>query len=135
MAVTPCRCGLPFAQIASIEGRREEVLRFPRRGGGFVDVHAIRLRSPLIGTTGVCQFQLANSPEGLEISVTTLPVFDREAVRSGVERSIRKALEKLDIATVKVSVTVIDKIERVGSGAKEKIVVNPKPSVSPTDQR
>ena len=45
-AVEPCPCGLPFWRIASIDGRREEVLRFPRRGGGTVDVHAIRLRSP-----------------------------------------------------------------------------------------
>ena len=59
LAADQCRCGSPFTRIASIEGRREEVLRFPKMGGGSVEVHAIRLRSPLIGTEGVRQFQIA----------------------------------------------------------------------------
>jgi putative adenylate-forming enzyme len=123
LAEGPCRCGSPFARLASIEGRREEVLRFPKKGGGLVDVHAIRLHSPLIGTQGVRQFQFAQLPDGVEISISVAPGFDPEAIRRKTENAIRKVLEKLDTASVRVEVRVVDRIERVGTGAKEKLVV------------
>lgn len=123
LAVGQCRCGSPFTRIASIEGRREEVLRFPKKGGGLVDVHAIRLRSPLIGTAGVRQFQLAQLPDGVEISISVLLEFDPEVTRLKTEHTIRAVLEKLGTATtVRVDVKVVEGIERVGTAAKEKLV-------------
>lgn len=125
LATGPCRCGSPFARLASIEGRREDVLRFPKRNGGVAEVHAIRLRSPLIGMQGVRQFQLAQLPDGLEITISVLPEFDPEVARSKVELAIRTALEKFDAAPVPIRVRVVDTIARVGSGAKEKLVAQP----------
>ncbi len=122
LAADSCRCGSPFACIESIEGRREEVLRFPKLGGGFFDVPAIRLHNLLIGTKGIQQFQFAQLPGGLELSVAVLPEADPEATRLNTEYAIRAALEKLGAAPAKVDVRIVDGIARVGSGAKEKLV-------------
>jgi phenylacetate-CoA ligase len=59
-ATEPCRCGLPFWRIVAIEGRREEVLFFPKSGGGVAEVHAIRLRSPPSGQRASASFSLPN---------------------------------------------------------------------------
>lgn len=122
LAAGTCRCGLPFARLASIEGRREEVLRFPRNGGGVIEVHAIRLHSPLIGMEGLRQFQLAQLPDGLQISISVRPELDSEAMRLKTEQTIRTVLEKLGAAAMKIDVKVVDGIARVGSGAKLKLV-------------
>jgi phenylacetate-CoA ligase len=122
----PCDCGLPFARIASIEGRREDVLQFPKKGGGMIDVHAIRLHSPLIGTEGIRQFQLAQLPAGLEITISVLPEFDSEVTRLRVERTVREALDKLEAAPMRIHVRVVDLIERPcreGSGSGVSVVL------------
>jgi phenylacetate-coenzyme A ligase PaaK-like adenylate-forming protein len=122
LAAGSCPCGSPLVRIAAIEGRREEVLHFPKKGGGVIDVHAIRLHSPLIGTEGVQQFQFAQLADGVEITISVLPEFDREVIRQKIEHVIRTVLENLDTAPARVEVTVVDRIERAGTGAKEKLV-------------
>jgi phenylacetate-CoA ligase len=127
LASGTCRCGLPFTRLASIEGRREEVLRFPRNGGGILEVHAIRLHSPLIGMEGLRQFQLAQLPDGLQISISVRPELDPEAMRLKAEQTLRTVLEKLGVSAVRIDVKVVDAIARVGSGAKMKLVVKAQP--------
>ena len=112
LAAGTCRCGLPFTRLASIEGRREEVLRFPRKGGGVLEVHAIRLHSPLIGMEGLRQFQLAQLPDGLQISISVRPELDSETLRLKTEQTIRTVLEKLGVAAVMIDVKVVDGIAR-----------------------
>ncbi|NVD41959.1 phenylacetate--CoA ligase family protein [Ensifer sp. HO-A22] len=125
MATEPCSCGLPFWRIASITGRREEMLRFPRRGGGTVNVHAHRLRSPLTSSAGVRQFQFAPLREGLEIRVSVFPGVDADAVSRKIEDAVRTTLTAVDAQPSSILVKVVDAIERSGSGAKEKLVTAP----------
>ncbi|WP_245298541.1 phenylacetate--CoA ligase family protein [Sinorhizobium sp. A49] len=122
LATEPCPCGLPFWRIASIAGRREEMLRFARRGGGTIDVHAHRLRSPLTSTTGVRQFQFAPLTDGLEITISVFPGVDADAVSRKIESAVRAALNAIDAQPSRILVTVVDTIERSGSGAKERLV-------------
>src|SRR5262249_26512172 len=119
-----CNCGLPFARIASIEGRREDVLQFPKKGGGMIDVHAIRLRSPLIGTEGIRQFQLAQLLDGLEITISVLPEFDSEVTRLRVERTVQEALDKLGAAPMRIHVRVVDLIERTSQHWPDAAIVS-----------
>jgi len=126
LTTAPCECGLPFARLSSIEGRREDVLQLPKKGGGMIDVHAIRLRSPLIGTEGIRQFQLARLPDGLEITISVLPEFDSDETRVRVERTVIEALDKLTVAPMRILVRMVDQIERAGAGAKERLVVKAK---------
>ncbi|WP_455269839.1 phenylacetate--CoA ligase family protein [Rhizobium herbae] len=122
MATEPCPCGLPFWRIASIAGRREEILRFAKRGGGIVDVHAHRLRSPLTSTEGVRQFQFTPLPDGLEITVSLFSGTDADAVSRKIERTVQAALTAVDAQPSSILVRVVDAIERSGSGAKERLV-------------
>ena len=121
-AVGQCTCGLPTARLASLEGRREEILHFARVGGGTVDIHAIRLHSPLIGMGGLRQFQLIQIPEGLEIAISVQSGQDVVLLQQKTEQSIRAILEKLGVAQLLVVVKVVDEIARVGTGAKMKLV-------------
>jgi len=125
MATEPCRCGLPFWRIATIAGRREEMLSFARRGGGTVDVHAHRLRSPLTGMEGVRQFQFAPLPDGLEVTVSLFPGIEVEAASRKIEFAIRATLEAVDAQPQRVVIRAVDAIGRTGSGAKERLVVSP----------
>jgi phenylacetate-coenzyme A ligase PaaK-like adenylate-forming protein len=122
MATEPCPCGLPFWRISSIAGRREEMLRFAKRDGGIVDVHAHRLRSPLTSAEGVRQFQFAPLPEGLEITVSFFSEVDIDAASRRIERAVRATLEAVEAQPSTILVRVVDSIERAGSGAKERLV-------------
>jgi phenylacetate-CoA ligase len=123
LATEPCRCGLPFWRIASIDGRREEVLQFVGREGETIDVHAHRLRSLLTGAKGVRQFQFCQLLDGLEITISVFPEFDRETVASEVEMAVRSTLETVGARPERVAVRTVDLIARSGSGAKEKLVI------------
>lgn len=123
LATEPCSCGLPFWRIASIDGRREEVLEFVGRRGERVEVHAHRLRSPLTGAKGIRQFQFRQLYDGLEITISVFPEFDRKTVASEVEIAVRSALESVGVRPERVAVRTVDLIGRSGSGAKEKLVI------------
>ncbi|MBP1873981.1 putative adenylate-forming enzyme [Ensifer adhaerens] len=122
MASEPCPCGLPFWRIASIAGRREEMLRFAKRGGGTIDVHAHRLRSPLTGTAGVRQFQFVPLPDGLEIRISVFPGIVADAVSRKIEDAIRATLDAVDAQPSILAVKVVDAIDRSGAGAKVRLV-------------
>lgn len=122
LADGPCACGMPYARVAEIEGRREEILSFPKKGGGTVTVHAIRLHSPMIGTAGVRQFQFSQLPYGIEVTIAVSSEFRSETVRTDVEHSLRTALDEFGAAPCDVHVKIVDSIRRVGMAAKEKLV-------------
>jgi phenylacetate-coenzyme A ligase PaaK-like adenylate-forming protein len=126
MTTAPCRCGLPFARLSAIEGRKEDVIRLPRKGGGHVDIHAIRLHSPLIGTEGIRQFQVARLSDGLEILISVQTDFDAEAVRQKVEHMMRDVLDKLDASPARFEIRIVAQIERTGSALKEKLIAQPR---------
>lgn len=118
----PCECGRPHARITSIEGRREELLQLPARDGGTVTIHAGILRSPLVGTAGVRQFQIVNRPDGLSIRVSTNHDKSTEEILTVVRQEIQIALAKAGVAAGKFEVEVVNNIERVGTGDKERLV-------------
>lgn len=121
----PCACGRPYARVTSIEGRREEVLRLPRRGGGRVDVHAFRLLSPLIGMPGLRQYQLLPRSDDLTVRICVRDGERPDAIRTSVERSIRQAVREVGAGDTRVTVQVVPSIERSGTGAKAKLVATP----------
>ena len=56
----PCACGLPFARIVSIEGRREEWLLLRTASGATVSLRPSVIEEPLQTTPDVRRFQLRN---------------------------------------------------------------------------
>jgi len=120
-----CPCGRPYARIASIEGRREEVLKLPTRGGGYVDVHAGRLRSPLVRIPGIRQFQVAHHPFGLDVKISIREDGHKDELLTLVQQEIRSVLLQAGADVPDIRVQLVDTIERVGAGAKEKLVTRP----------
>jgi hypothetical protein len=97
-------------------------LSLPACHGGWVSVHAIQLRAPLLRIPAVRQFQVGPRPTGLLLRLVL-----REATAAGeVPRSARRAIAaEIDRAGVDVETLIIeavDEIGRSGTGAKEKLV-------------
>ncbi len=131
LAEEACACGRPYARIVSIEGRQEEMLRLPRRGGGRVDVHAFRLLSPLIGMPGIRQYQILPGDDDLTVNISVRDGESRDGIRSAVERRIRDALAEIDAAETTVAVEIVEAIERSGTGSKIKLVATSTPTSKP----
>ena len=111
----PCACGRPSRAVAAIEGRSDDILRFP---GGAV-VHPIRLRSPMARLAGVRQYQIVHRADGLHVRV----VPRNGDVTGEVHRAISEALEDAGAGAVPVHVEVASAIERDATGvAKMKLV-------------
>lgn len=123
LAEGPCPCGLPFARIAKIEGRAEEMLRFTTHAGAPAEVHAARLWFHLVKVAGIRQYQFGALPDGIRIRLAVYPDCDRNAVAAQSEAIAAAALADLGISGARVLVEFVERIDRVGGGAKEKIVI------------
>jgi phenylacetate-coenzyme A ligase PaaK-like adenylate-forming protein len=128
MADGECRCGRPYARIASIDGRREHVLTFPKRGGGQVSFQAFRLTSPLIGLPGVSEYQLVPGTNDVTVKLSLRQGVSAAETRALVERKIRGALDKAGAAETVVAIEIVEAIERSGTGSKANVVATRKPT-------
>jgi phenylacetate-coenzyme A ligase PaaK-like adenylate-forming protein len=121
LADGPDPSGRPFDRITRIDGRSDDVLRLPARGGGTVAVHPYRLRAPFVKLLHVLQYQVVHRPSGLSARIVVRPDASRDleaAVRAALEESLSAAG-----AAITVRVEVVDRIEREpGPGAKVKLV-------------
>ncbi len=118
----PCSCGCSFQRIKDIEGRREEMLQVWTPDGRQVDVHAPRFWFHLVRVPGIRQYQFAQLPRGIAVRIVPSPGHDPETVRQSVDRIARAALSELGAPDGYVEVQIVDKIERSGAAAKQKIV-------------
>jgi phenylacetate-CoA ligase len=113
--------GRPWLRIASVDGRSDDILSLPARGGGEVRVHPFRLRSPFVQLHAVRQYQVINRGDGLLVTIVPRDSAARDlpkTVRAAVESALRDAG-----AEVRVRVEVVDEIEREpGHAAKVKLV-------------
>ncbi|MFL5260148.1 MAG: phenylacetate--CoA ligase family protein [Hyphomicrobiales bacterium] len=125
IADEPCACCRPYARITSIEGRREDVLKLPRRGGGSIEIHAFRLVSPLIAMPSVRQYQLLPIADELAVKISVRNGDDRQEIRDAVERRIKSVLADAGAGDTTVAVEIVDSIERSGAGAKLRLVARP----------
>jgi phenylacetate-CoA ligase len=65
----PNPSGLPYARIASVDGRSDDVLRFPGSAGGEAAVHPYRLGAPFAALTEVRQHQIIQHDGRLEVLI------------------------------------------------------------------
>jgi phenylacetate-coenzyme A ligase PaaK-like adenylate-forming protein len=88
LATEGCECGLPFALLGDIEGRREDTLILPKRGGGTVDVHPIVFHRALehVPASG---WQVVQERAGLHVLVADTPAdFDVSVLGAAVTREL-----------------------------------------------
>jgi len=120
----PCRCGCPFQRIMDIEGRSEEMLHVPTSRGHQVDVHAARLWFHLVRVPGIRQYQFAQLPNGIAVRIVLYPDRVPETVSESVGGIARAALAELGAPDGYIEIQIVDKIERTGAGAKQKLVAS-----------
>ena len=123
LAAGTCPCGLPFSRIERIEGRAEEVLRFKTSSGALAEVHAARLWFYLVKVAGIRQYQFGALPDGIRIRLALYPDYDRGTVEAQARSIAAGAMKDLGIAGARIDIEFVEKIDRVGGGAKEKIVL------------
>jgi len=114
--------GPPRLRLASIQGRREDVLSLPARDGGRVGVHALLLGETLLLIPEVRQYQLSPHAGGLHVRVVLREGTSKAAVLPSVRRAIETELDRLGATVDRLAVDAVDEIKRVGGGAKEKLV-------------
>jgi len=117
-----CPCGRPFRRIQRIEGRAEEILRFKTGRGTLAEIHAARLWFHLVKVAGIRQYQFGALSDGIRIRLAVDPGCDPGAVEFQAKTIAAKALEDLGISGARIEIEFVERIDRVGGGAKEKIV-------------
>lgn len=123
LADGPCPCGRPHRRLASIEGRREDVLTLPARGGGVATVQGVRFRAALSRMPVVRQFRVAPLPGGLKIEVVLQPdATQREETLSAIRQAVLAELDQVGAAPETLTVEAVEEIARTGTGAKETLI-------------
>ena len=122
LAEGTCSCGLPFRRIERIAGRAEEILRFKSSSGAVAEVHAARLWFHLVKVAGIRQYQFGTLPDGIRIRLAVYPHYDRGEIEAQAKAIAARALGELGMPGARIEVEFVQSIDRVGGGAKEKIV-------------
>jgi phenylacetate-coenzyme A ligase PaaK-like adenylate-forming protein len=118
MSPSPCSCGCAFSLIADIQGRREEVLRFPKRGGGTVAAHPMVFYR-LLDAIPVSGWQVVQENERLSLRLIEGACrFEEEALVNAV----RRALEQLNAVTPPIAVEWVTDVQRGATGKIARIV-------------
>ena len=114
-------------RLARVDGRSDDILVLPARGGGEVRVHPFRLRAPFVRLLDVLQYQVVQHDEGLLVRVVVSEAAARD-VADRVRLAVQEALDDAG-AVLPVVVEVVPAIERqAGHAGKLKLVVSGKPS-------
>jgi len=122
LAGGPNPLGLPYARIAAVDGRSDDVVTLPAAGGGRVAVHPFRLQAPFSKLLEVRQYQVVHDPDGLHVAVAL-----RDSAPPDIPARVKDALarELRDAGAVPppIEVTVVPGIDRdPGHGAKFKLI-------------
>jgi phenylacetate-CoA ligase len=100
---TPAATSAGGALRASIEGRTDDVFRYPE-----ASVHPFVLGAPLLHDGAVREYQIRQTERGADIAAVIDGDFDPAAVTAAVERSLRQA----GVARPQVGVRMVGALDR-----------------------
>jgi phenylacetate-coenzyme A ligase PaaK-like adenylate-forming protein len=106
LSTEPCGCGLPFATIASIEGRVEDTLTLPGVAGEPVRVHP-NVFHRVLERAPVTEWQVVQEPDGIRVVLARPDAFLEDA---SMVADLKAELAGLGAAEPKVT---IERVERV----------------------
>jgi phenylacetate-coenzyme A ligase PaaK-like adenylate-forming protein len=113
---------LPYGRLAAVDGRSDDILRFPSATGGEVAVHPYRLRAPFAAFNELRQYQIVQHDDRLEVRIVprpSAPVDTSERVRA----ALLEAIEAGGAVPPPHEVVPVDVIGRArGHAAKLKLV-------------
>jgi phenylacetate-coenzyme A ligase PaaK-like adenylate-forming protein len=122
LATDPCRCGRPHWRLASIQGRREELLDLPAENGGTTRVAPVHFRDALLLNPGVRQYQIETRAQGLHLRVVLSPEGgDPAATMDRLRQVIEVDLAKVGARPV-VTIEPVAGIERIAGSGKAPLV-------------
>jgi phenylacetate-coenzyme A ligase PaaK-like adenylate-forming protein len=102
----PCSCGLPFARLVNLSGRREEILDLAAPGGGTVSVHPFVIETPIEAERAVRSFAIHREAGALRIRVEPVPEADGVVLAGRIEAAVRAALAPFGLAGADLRVDV-----------------------------
>jgi phenylacetate-coenzyme A ligase PaaK-like adenylate-forming protein len=121
LASGPDPTGRPYQRILRVDGRSDDILRFPAVGGGEALVLPHRLRVPFARLPEVTQYQIVREPERLVIRVVLGGAASAQtSVR--ISSGIRAALEQAGAVPPPIEVESVRAIEREPGSAKIKLI-------------
>lgn len=113
--------GRPYRRILRVDGRSDDILRFPAAGGGEAIVLPHRLRAPFARLPEVTQYQIVREPRRLVIRVVLRAEASADTpVR--ISAGVRAALEEAGAVPPPIEVEPVSAIEREPGGAKIKLI-------------
>ncbi len=121
LAPGPDPTGRPYQRIVRVDGRNDDILRFPAARGGEALVLPHRLRVPFAGLPEVTQYQIVRQPDRLLVRVVLHPSASVETP-ARISAGIRAALEEADAIAPPIEVEPVSMIEREPGSAKIKLI-------------
>lgn len=120
LSTETCPCGRPYAVVAEVGGRSEDLVVLPGRAGP-VSVHPV-LFAGVLESAPVRAWQVVVSPTGVRVRVAgTGASFDANVVGG----AITSALQRAGASVEHVPVDVVGEIERTGTGKARMVVRQP----------
>src|SRR5262249_43055634 len=113
--------GRPYQRILRVDGRNDDILRFPAVDGGQAVVLPHRLRAPFAALPDVTQYQILHEPRRLVIRVVLRPDAPAETPLR-ISAGIRAALEEAHAVPLPIEVEPVSAIEREPGSAKTKLI-------------
>lgn len=109
-------------RLASIDGRSDDILELPARGGGTARVHPFRLRAPFATLADVRRYQIVLDPDGLRVRVELRPGAPRDVVEH-IRGELAAGIEDAGAVPPRIDVEPVDAIAREpGHAGKRKLV-------------
>jgi len=120
LALHPCSCGRPFALIDDIQGRVEDILSFPRREGGFVNIHPL-VFSRIMDTLPISGWQVIQEVDGLRVLLSGI---HSELKDEMLADTLRQALREQGATIAHVEVQHVGTIPKTAAGKSPLIMSN-----------
>ena len=98
---------MPFRRLAAVDGRSDDILRFPGPSGGDIAVHPYRLRAPLAAFGELRQYQIVQHHGGLQIRIVATPSAPRD-LPARVHDAVIDALEAAGVLPPRLEVVPVD---------------------------
>ncbi|HEY6329768.1 MAG TPA: phenylacetate--CoA ligase family protein, partial [Blastocatellia bacterium] len=118
LATNACPCGRAFVLADSIQGRREDVLWFPKVGGGQVQIDPIFFE-PILGPIRASAWQLTREPDRLLALFSGLA---EDASTEEIGELLRSKLTEANAIVPPVTVVRVDAIPRSPTGKAPLII-------------
>ena len=121
LAQESCPCGRPYRVVDNVQGRREDLLRFPGIAGGEVTVHP-HVFHKLLDTVPAGGWQVVQMPDGVNVLLSGL---EDPIVEERIAVTLRRELNAQGADTPRVSVQHVPAIPQTQAGKAPLIKATP----------